>query len=398
MPSKKGQYAKKIVAVSKTGKKVGRPRGRKNHRPKPLPGIGGTGHFEPKGEAVLYKVVTDPNLSLRDKAALLKLTVGSVCYHKRRIAAGLPLGGARKAPQQPSQAAKERAKILKFIPKYLEKHANSTATEVQGAIHSKLKLLRHRNTVQTYMKELGFTSRTKAVSPALYKPADRLAFAKKTLKWIKARKNKDGTNKFVILFTDEAWMGAKDVKKRQWVSNHTKEILTRRMERWAPKVHSWGALWDGDVYVTDLPLAGKGPRKGLSGADFLKHFKVHMTACLARVRKQFPRKEIVVVMDGAGVHNTAKEWLRQKKIGLVEPWPAHSPDLNPIENGWSYMKRRMGLSVQLFKNTKANREKIRELRSEVVEALDPKVCSSLALSFERRLERVVELGGEYTGY
>ena len=37
---------------------------------------------------------------------------------------------------------------------------------------------------------------------------------------------------------------------------------------------------------------------------------------------------------------TVNQWKRDKGVGRV-PWPAHSPDLKPIENTWTYVKRQL---------------------------------------------------------
>jgi transposase len=47
--------------------------------------------------------------------------------------------------------------------------------------------------------------------------------------------------------------------------------------------------------------------------------------------------------DSAPCHraNATKKWLQQNKIRCL-PWPGNSPDLNPIENCWSVLKKRVG--------------------------------------------------------
>jgi transposase len=48
------------------------------------------------------------------------------------------------------------------------------------------------------------------------------------------------------------------------------------------------------------------------------------------------------MQDGARIHTAGNvmEWLRTKDIEFLE-WPPQSPDLNPIENIWAYLKDKL---------------------------------------------------------
>lgn len=49
------------------------------------------------------------------------------------------------------------------------------------------------------------------------------------------------------------------------------------------------------------------------------------------------------IQDNATIHKSraSLNWLSQHNISLID-WPTHSPDLNPIENCWAWMKAYLG--------------------------------------------------------
>ncbi len=70
--------------------------------------------------------------------------------------------------------------------------------------------------------------------------------------------------------------------------------------------------------------------------EILKHFMLPSADQLSKY------SDFIFQQDLASAHNTksTKSWLNDHGVG-VHDWPANSPDLNPIENIWGIVKRKM---------------------------------------------------------
>ena len=98
--------------------------------------------------------------------------------------------------------------------------------------------------------------------------------------------------------------------------------------------------------------------------------------------------------DGASVHTAkiVKKWFIENEIKTLE-WPPQSPDLNPIENLWSFMK--LKLRDTHCKNLAELEDAIKKLRCQDIK-MDTFI--SHVQSMPRRLEQVIERKGGHTSY
>ena len=81
------------------------------------------------------------------------------------------------------------------------------------------------------------------------------------------------------------------------------------------------------------------------------------------------------------------------EIKLID-WPGNSPDLNPIENVWSWMKNKLQDSKAT--NLPALQREITELWTLQMDNID--YLKTLVESMPRRLEAIIENGGNATKY
>jgi len=100
------------------------------------------------------------------------------------------------------------------------------------------------------------------------------------------------------------------------------------------------------------------------------------------------------MQDGAPCH-TAKAsmaWFRENKISVLD-WPGNSPDINPIENLWQVMKRKV---------EEKHPSSIDSLKSAIKEVwikdITNEYCQELTDSIPRRLAAIIKNRGGTTKY
>ena len=107
----------------------------------------------------------------------------------------------------------------------------------------------------------------------------------------------------------------------------------------------------------------------------------------------FPGPQSVLVMDNVSFHHNSRiaDLVEQRGCRLFY-LPAYSPDLNPIENLWADLKKRV---------ERHNCTNVKELEEAVRKewaATDIKLCQKLVASMPDRIARLLEYNGAPTGY
>lgn len=117
--------------------------------------------------------------------------------------------------------------------------------------------------------------------------------------------------------------------------------------------------------------------------------------CLIPFRAKYRRKKFVFQQDNASIHTSSatKSWFSTKKIEVLK-WPARSPDLNPVENIWGILVRR------IYDNRKQY-DTIDELKAAILKAwenIEPNILKNLVASMPKRIFQVIERAGRPTDY
>ncbi len=121
--------------------------------------------------------------------------------------------------------------------------------------------------------------------------------------------------------------------------------------------------------------------------EILEHFM------LPSADQLFKDADFIFQQDLATAHTakSTKSWLNDHGVGVLD-WPENSPDLNPIENIWGIVKRKM-------RNKRPkNADELKTTVKETWASIPPQQCRKLITSMPHRIEAVIKAKGAPTKY
>mgnify|MGYP006277532631 CR=1 FL=1 len=137
---------------------------------------------------------------------------------------------------------------------------------------------------------------------------------------------------------DKAYFNLYHHQNRYWIHvDREEDVEYRRLTRAQEKI---------SVGVACALSRGKKARlcflpSGWNAKNIIKEFDNTIYKDLKRARgKRDKNKLVKMILDNDGRHHQAR-WNRhmsKRRICQIRPWPANSPDLNPIENVFPWMK------------------------------------------------------------
>lgn len=200
---------------------------------------------------------------------------------------------------------------------------------------------------------------------------------------------------------------------------------------WAQKYMSWTTEWANVVFSDEKKFNLDGPdgfqyywhdlrkepqffkKRNFGGgslmlwAAFSMHGRTHLLKCDGRMnlKKYIDMLETELInftddkmggdfvfqQDNAAIHvsRQSRAWFEEKEIDLLD-WPACSPDLNPIDNLWGILARRVYANGRQYAS-------VNELYVAVCSAwreIPQKIIDSLINSMTKRVFEVIKQGGK----
>jgi len=228
----------------------------------------------------------------------------------------------------------------------------------------------------------------------------RLAWANEHVGWTEEDWKK-------VIWTDEATVERGEIKHDSWVWRKPKQecdddkiVSTYKSARFS--VCIWGAIeWDKklSLIILDLP----GPKKvngkvvdkgGFTGERYIEQVLTKVGYNLW-TRKMMNEGGALWLEDNSPVHKSTvvKKWRVENPMRLLEH-PPYSPDLNPTEYCWAYLKRQL----QRYPRIPANKKELNEALQREWEKMPNSEIEKFTHSMHDRCQAIIDARGGHTRY
>jgi len=195
-----------------------------------------------------------------------------------------------------------------------------------------------------------------------------------------------------VVWSDETKINRLGSDGRKWVWKKPGENLNDRLVEGTLKFGGgslmvWGCmLWDGVGYACKID--GR-----MDGDLYIKILEEDLQASLDYYDKS--PGDVIFQQDNDSKHTCkkAQAWFEEHEFKVLL-WPAQSPDLNPIEHLWSYLKRRLAEYEVPPKGILELWERVEKEWNKI----GAEVCQNLIESMPRRVAAVLKAKGGYTKY
>ena len=211
----------------------------------------------------------------------------------------------------------------------------------------------------------------------------RYAFAQAHLNWTREQWN-------AILWTDETWiMGGRHT--RTWVTRRPGEELDPTCVIDKSRARSGWMFWG-----CFSGIAGKGPSLFWEkewGTINKDSYTERIVLLIDGWLRMHPGQTLM--QDGASGHRAQSTLDKLHRRGVrMMPWPPFSPDLNPIETVWNWMKD----YIQTYYDERLGYDRLRQVVQEAWESITEQRLDELLAKMRERCQAVIDAKGGPTRF
>ncbi len=287
-------------------------------------------------------------------------------------------GGGRK---------KMTSRDEKFCAKQIVSGASKSVSELTKTLKEIHQINVDRRTVARALNRRGLRAGEKKKKPGLSQKNIRAR-----LEWARERKNWTVEDWNRVIFSDESKINRFNSDGRSWCWFRDVNQLEDRTVKITFKhggggVMVWGCMTSKGVgYLCKIEgNMDQHLYKTILEEDLMKTMEFY----------ELDPEEVIFQHDNDPKHKSksVQEWLTNQEFGVL-PWPAQSPDLNPIEHLWSEVKRKLNKFESPPKGMLELWERIQTTWNDIT----PQTCQNLIASMPRRITDVIKAKGRWTKY
>lgn len=223
--------------------------------------------------------------------------------------------------------------------------------------------------------------RKKLVKPPLTEQhkQKRLVWAKDRVTWVENWKN--------VVWSDEKKfnLDGPDGFAYYWHDQRKDKLIYSKRHTGGGSVMIWGCF----------NFNGKSNLALISGNMNQWSYQAYLTNYLLPFLDEYGGENPVFQQDNCRCH-TAKstiQWLKDRNIEVMQ-WPPYSPDLNPIENIWGVLARRLYAGGRQFNS-------VDDLKNEIIrcwDGLEKTILENVVNSMPERIYQIIYGHGNSTKY
>lgn len=151
----------------------------------------------------------------------------------------------------------------------------------------------------------------------------------------------------LLWFEDEARFGRINNLSRCWVQGKERAVVTQQLIREYTYAYTAVCPGTGDCYSIISPV---------NNTDAMNVF-------LKLLAQKYADYNLIMILDGAGWH-TSKSLNIPENIVLLR-LPPYSPELNPVEHIWDYIREQKGFNNHTFNSLKQVEDHLQRVLLEI---------------------------------